>query len=206
MVRAREGALMGEKHSRDRMHLSARKCRVPGTGVETWFPHDALHQRGAVLKALSLVSRLCAAVNTARPSVGLDARSNFPAELLADRRPEHGGQRGACTGARRTRAVAECAALPLGRVAHTAAAAAVVAVETRFPHASVSMHQFIESTRSACPHTDWTLEAESSFLTNGRQRVARPQRRPEQPLPPIGASRSPLVETWFPRFRSPHHV
>ena len=197
---------MGENHSRDRLHLSARKSRVPGTGVETWFPHDALHQRGAVRKAGPFVSRLCAAVNTASPSVGLDARSNFPAELLAARRPEHGSQRGACTGARRAQAVAERAALPLGRVAHTAAAAAVMAVETRFPHASVPMYQFIESTRSACPHTDWTLEAESSFLTNGRHRVAPPQRRTQQPLPPIGASRSPLVETRFPRFRSPHHV
>jgi uncharacterized protein (DUF2141 family) len=26
------------------------------------------------------------------------------------------------------------------------------------------------------------------------------------PSPPFGASRSPLVETGFPRFRSPHHV
>lgn len=206
MVRARESALMGENHSQDRMHLGATKSRVTGTGVETWFPRVARQQHGAILESVPLMSRPCASANTARPSVGLDARRKFPAKLSAVWQPERRRQRGARRGARHARAVAGCAALPLGRVAHPGAATAAIGVETRFPHASVHIYQFIESTCSACSHTDWKLEAESSFLTHGRHRVAPPKQRTKQPLPPIGASRSPLVETRFPRFRSPHHV
>lgn len=193
---------MGENRSQDGMHLSARKSRLTGTGVETWFPRGARQQHGAVQKAMPLMSPLCASANTARPSAGVSAWRKFPPELAAVRQPGRRRQRGARTGARQARTVAERATLPLGPGAHAGGAD----VETSFPHASVHMYQCMESTRSACLHTHWKLEAESSFLTNGRHRVVPPQRRTKPPSPPIGVSRSPLVETWFPRFRSPHHV
>lgn len=197
---------MGENRSQDRMHWRARKSRVMGTGVETWFPRGARQQHGAGWKSVPWMSSLCASSSTARRSVARSARREFLPHLAAVQQPEHGRQRGARTGARHTRTVAGRTAPPPGRGAHAGAAAAGTDVETRFPRASVHMYQRMESTRSACPHTNWKLAAESSFFTHGRHRATPQQRRTKPPSPPIGASRSPLVETWFPRFRSPHHV
>lgn len=74
------------------------------------------------------------------------------------------------------------------------------ALETRFPHSSV----FVRLSRGR--YVSSKLGATSGFSNPGSTSCALPSRRPTLPSPPFGASRSPLVETGFPRFRSPHHV
>lgn len=74
------------------------------------------------------------------------------------------------------------------------------ALETRFPHPSVS----VRLSRGRCASSK--LGATSAFSNPGSTSCALPSWRPTLPSPPFGASRSPLVETGFPRFRSPHHV
>ena len=74
------------------------------------------------------------------------------------------------------------------------------ALETRFPHPSVSVRL------ARGRHVSSKLGTTSAFSNPGSTSCVLPSRRPTLLSPPFGASRSPLVETGFPRFRSPHHV
>jgi hypothetical protein len=78
-------------------------------------------------------------------------------------------------------------------------AAGLSVVETGFP---LELRGGSPSGRSVSRKMDDTPR----FFNHGSFALALPSRRSSPPSPPFGVSRSPLVETGFPRFRSPHHV